>query len=410
MRGYLRHLLGFSIFLIVALAGFNWLMDPYKIWNAPQIRGVNAAKPQIAVNERIFKIVGLAKQPAEVVILGTSRSEIGLNPTHAALGPNGLNLAIGLQPYRETRMLIDWLRKNHEPVKTFVIGLDFFVANAFLPYPVDFDVENFSAERSWQLLTSVSSVVDATQTIGKNNPLPSNTWSENGRRLWSGYDVKVKGGHKKIMKTSENWYLRYLYSPEPECTFDFVSADSKLSPLAEIRTLLARAYREHTDIKLFISPSHARQWEALAALGLWNKWEEWKQRLVKMNEEEAQRAGRQPFPLWDFSGYNSISTEAVPALGDTTTMMRWYFDSSHYNTAAGDLVLDRIFDFKTPRRSVPDDFGIRLSSANIEGHLARIRTDRAAYKRTHPEDIAEIAAMAHHAVQTLQCKNPIIVQ
>lgn len=282
MRGYVRHLLGFSIFLIVALAGFNWLMDPYKIWNAPQIKGVNAVKPRIATNERIFKIVGLAKHPAEVVILGTSRSDIGLNPNHEVMGGKGLNLAISSQPHRETRMLFDWLKNNQPSVKVFVIGLDFFVANAFLPDPVDFDVENFSPIRSWQLLTSISSLSDAMQTIGKKEDILTDTWLAKGQLIRSKAFIKAKGGHKQIMRTSENNYLRYLYSPEPECAFDFVSADGKLSPLAEIRALLARAYREHTDIKLFISPSHARQWETLAALGLWNKWEEWKQRLVKM--------------------------------------------------------------------------------------------------------------------------------
>ncbi len=123
-----------------------------------------------------------------------------------------------------------------------------------------------------------------------------------------------------------------------------------------------------------------------------------------MNEEEAQRAGQSTFPLWDFSGYNSISTEVVPVLGDTTTIMHWYFDSSHYTPAAGDLVFDRIFNYKSPDRTVPDDFGVLLTNQNIEFHLANIRSDREHYRQSHPDDINEIEAMARKVAKVKRCQ------
>ena len=246
--------------------------------------------------------------------------------------------------------------------------------------------------------------MDSIRTILKRKSLLGDTWSERGLRLWSNQQIKDAGGHRKVMQLSETGYLSTHYLPVPSCSYDFSSNTGKLPQLEEIRAIFTRAYRDHITLKLLISPSHARQWETLAAAGLWNKWEEWKHRLVKMNEEEAQRAGEPAFPLWDFSGYHSISTETVPALGDTTTMMHWYFDSSHYTPAAGDLVLDRIFNFHSPDRTVPDDFGDLLTSQNIEAHLAHIRTDREHYRLTHPEDIAEIEAMAREVAKTKHCQ------
>lgn len=403
MRNYIIHISIATLVALVVLAGFNWLIDPYNIWDAPEIQGVNRFKSELGSHERIFKIVGLARRHANTVILGTSRSDIGLNPSHDALGRDAINLAMSGQPYRETRMLFD-SQYDQKRIHTFVIGLDFPAANTLVPYPADFEIKNFESLRSLQLLISISTLENSVLTIAKNKADLSDVWSENGLRLWSDEYVKNGGGHRKLMRSSEKAYLQ-SYLPPPSCLFSFASSSGKLSPLDEIRAILSRAYREHIVLKLLISPSHARQWETLRAVGLWDKWEEWKRRLVQMNEEEAQRAGRQPFPLWDFSGYNSISMETVPALGDTETIMRWYIESSHYTSAAGDLVLDRIFNFKSPERTVPDDFGVLLSSHNIDAHLANIRKAREHYRQTHPEDVAEIEALAREVVKVKHCKN-----
>ena len=82
-----------------------------------------------------------------------------------------------------------------------------------------------------------------------------------------------------------------------------------------------------------------------------------------------------------------------------------YYESSHYTPAAGDLVLDRIFNFKSPDRFVPDDFGVLLTSQTIEAHLAHIRADRERYRQSHPQDIQEIEAMAREVAKTKLCRS-----
>lgn len=119
--------------------------------------------------------------------------------------------------------------------------------------------------------------------------------------------------------------------------------------------------------------------------------------MVKVNEEEAALAGKAPFPLWDFSGFNSLTTEEVPALGDTETRMKWYWESSHYKKELGDLVLDRVLDYSSPNRKVPADFGVLLDSKMLEAHLNQVRIDRDVWRKSHPEDVKEIADMAAKA-------------
>ena len=51
---------------------------------------------------------------------------------------------------------------------------------------------------------------------------------------------------------------------------------------------------------------------------------------------------------------------------------------------------DRIFGHDHPSRSIPDDFGYRLTPVTIERHLAMIREDRKKWRAKFPEDAAEI--------------------
>lgn len=400
----------FIIFSIAAvltglsLAGFNWLVDPYWIFGAPKIAGFNAYKTRLDPNERIFKIVNLARQQPTVVLLGTSRTDVGLSPLHPVFaGKKTLNLAMSAQPYSETRALLDLL--DQKKTRQAIIGMDFFVANDLLIPPRNIVSENYSSNRRLELLISISTLRDSIMTLIPVNQLTAyglNEYTDAGQR---GYNIKApaKGNHGTFI-SNERGYLLDMYTPPPNCTFEFDTLHHGQSQMDHARAMLERAYRENIDLRLFISPSHARQWETLAAAGLWDKWEEWKRRLTKMNEDEAEKAKRPAFPIWDFSGYNSISTETLPTLDDATNLMRNYFDSSHYTPTVGNLVLDRIFSYHTQERNLPDDFGVLITSANLNTHLARIRAEREQYRRTHPGDVAEINALAMKVANEKHCK------
>ncbi len=74
--------------------------------------------------------------------------------------------------------------------------------------------------------------------------------------------------------------------------------------------------------------------------------------------------------------------------------MRWYLESSHYTKELGDLMLDCIFGYRETGYSKVEDFGLLLTSNNIEEHLRKISSDRQVYQDTHKGDVAEIVALA----------------
>ena len=199
---------------------------------------------------------------------------------------------------------------------------------------------------------------------------------------------------------NERFFAREHYFPRPRRVYSFVNEKNGNDTLDNYRQLLATAYRQNNfDLKLLISPSHARQWEVIRAAGLWCKWEEWKQALVRINEEEAHRAGKTPFTLWDFSGYNSITTEAMPNRSDPAAKMRWYTDSSHFNGEVGNIVMDKILGYHAPARILPDDFGVKMMAENIETHLMAIRNARQRYAASHITDVLEVKEIINEVMR-----------
>jgi hypothetical protein len=135
--------------------------------------------------------------------------------------------------------------------------------------------------------------------------------------------------------------------------------------------------------------------ECLDRIGLWPTYEEWERKLVAAVEGDAdEHPGERPFELWDFSGYNIVTTERVPRYGDRAGEMKNYMDSTHYVRTVGDLVQDRVFGRDTPEPAADPGFGVRLTASNVEQHLSDMRAAREAYRVAQPEDAAEIEALA----------------
>jgi len=95
--------------------------------------------------------------------------------------------------------------------------------------------------------------------------------------------------------------------------------------------------------------------------------------------------------LWELRA-KAVDVKRIDA--DTLTRMKWYFESSHYTTDLGDLIQDRVFDYKDLSRTVPDYFGVLITSQNIEEHLANIREQNQRFRELQPSVAKELSDAA----------------
>lgn len=371
---------------VLLVGGFNALVAPYAITDSPRIEGFNAFKPEIPDNLRIHKLYQVAKVKPQSLILGTSRAGSGLDPLHPVWGgvPT-YNLGLpGATPYESLR----WLQHAHalSPIRRVVMGLDPFVFNRHFPGAPSFDETRLAADADgepralWSfnrlaMLTSWDLLGRSLDTVRAQQSRPSLEVHPNGR--WYHHQLPAPLG---AFRESERIYLSSSWFPAPTHRFGLDEQGESAASVRWLGELIRFAKGEGMELHLFISPSHARQWEAAHAAGLWPSFEQWKRLLTRLAASEA-------VPLWDFSGatrYTSVPPEGEP---------RWHLESSHYRKALGDRVLERLLGGAT-NDGVGDSFGVRLTPANLEAHLGELRDAQARYRAEYPSDAADITRIA----------------
>lgn len=407
LKKYIIRSILITLLVLVLVAGFNWFVDPYDIYGSLKIEGFNTYKAEEITHTLMTKAYAVRQIKPQAIILGTSAAQWGINPDHQGWSYQPVyNLGLpGANIYTILRYLQH--ANDIQPLKQMVICLDFDSFNmqhlttddeTEARLSVSYDGgENSPIKRYDDILStlfSVDGLISSVNTVThQKGTLRIN---DNGMYEIAEQDPANLNGYHGI--NSYHGIFRfeegtYANDGSWRTDFQFENIDSNVPPFTYYREILQFAYSEGIDLRMLISPSHARLWELFANFGLWPNIEEWKRILVNINEEEARILDKEPFPIWDFSGYNEFTTEALPAEGDTQTMMRWFIDPRHYKKELGDLILDRVFGYHDPERFVPDNFGVLLSSANINSVLEEIRSGRQHYRDTHPEDVAEIEAL-----------------
>jgi hypothetical protein len=253
----------------------------------------------------------------------------------------------------------------------------------------------FRFDERFQLIFSATAVSDAFATIFRQHEAAS--FDDRGMRVWNGHDewTRQAGGSGRLVRDGLINWRWYQWLRPPRFKYCFTNTDTGVTMFDPYRYLLRRAYADGTDLRLYVTPIHAAVRQILDALGLGARYDFWIQELVRINEQEAARARRVPLPLWDFSDPNTITRETIPDRDDLTPM-RFFWEHSHFRRATGDLVLDRVLGYHDANRTLPDDFGVRLTGANINAHLVRSQTRQRDWAAANSEFAAQMAAAARN--------------
>jgi len=372
----------------------NLAVDPFGIHRLVNRPGFNQVKPAEPDHRRMIKPYRMRHYEPRGLVLGSSRAEYALNPDHPAWSADArpvYNAALpDANPYEMRRMFQHALACGD--IRQVVIGLDFYTFNQFFRPRPDFSETRLAAREDgrWAVapvdewistLLSFDACVQSLRTVRGQPDTPEPAFLlPNGQQAPTPRDLAFLGGRRGLFLLTEYEYVFYKWRPEPEHQL-VLPASSTQGSFGELDLLLRTAAEHGVDVRLLISPFHARLHHALVEAGHWEKFEAWKRLLVEISD-------RHQVPLWDFSGFNRITTEPVPAWGDTQAEMQWYSDASHYSRTLGDVVLQRVLGAQ-PEEGY-SDFGVRLSADGLEDHLRRQREARDAFPRAFPEDAEEI--------------------
>jgi tetratricopeptide (TPR) repeat protein len=413
MTGSVRNfLIGFAaaIFLLGGtVVGLNLVIDPFWRWDLVTIPGVNGQRTQPLA--RLAKAQIMCRDRPTSVIMGTSRAEVGLDPGHPGwrrFPGRTYNLALAGSGLKELELTLRHAVYASPDLRHVVMALDFLMFNAHREAVVfgtevkDFDPTRLLGSRSdscWRtllydsdkllgmrgLLFDLAAIRSQMPETARHDPAKVSNWialyDQNGFRgnnFESVGDLLVKAGRSA---DQEAYYALKIWRPPPDRRYCFTRPGQPDTMLV-FRDIVRFAREAGIDIRFVINPIHARMSVALQEIGLWPQYEDWKRGVVAVLAEDARQNHAEPFPLWDFSGFNSVTMEAISKSADR----RFWWEPSHYRKAAGDLMLDRVLDYKPHLAAVNADFGILLWSANIDAWLSATRMRGRAYRRDQPDE------------------------
>jgi hypothetical protein len=400
----------------------NALVDPYGILGTPAIGGLTAPKTESHFHSRLVRECEVCRVAPEAVILGASDAALGLDPMHSGWSARPVyNLGISAGNLHEIRRYLEHAEARH-PLRQAVLSLDLTSFDEqLLGDKPDFDDASLGRPGAgegecrrelepWLVLASLDTFYSSIATVGKNLR-EGPTWIAlpDGMGRWRGADAAIAdlGGARGMFMAVVGNHVNGDLLPPMEYSFRLGDQSDPHSRFEDFRAIVDLALKRGIDLRVMFGPLHAYIVETRRAIGLEDDYERMVRGVVQIVAAESAKYPAAPAPVvWDFGGYNSITTEEVPPAGDMTPM-RWYMDPVHYRPELGNLILHRIFGVDRAAGAVAlartsgivtEDFGIRLTPQNVDSVLARMRDGGAQYRESHLGALAMIQATVRTAI------------
>jgi hypothetical protein len=382
---YVTLLCGGSAAVLGAVAGLNYVVDPYLThqWQTPRMEQLRPPREKLSAWGKTYAVASMKPQ---VVYIGNSRTELGLEPGYpvfsgkrvfnGALSGASLSDAIGMASHAA----------YFGPLETVVWGIDapsfhMAVGNTDFDRALVADGPFYAAKRALLNLKRALTVDMTTDSIhlltGKFGRVCRSSLVFRGQRDDACINDRIDG-----------WGgTRAAIRPRLQ---EFVRGDGpEAAALSAFDASIARLCADRSRVRLYVNPTHAMMLDTLYWAGKWGPVEAWQQALAAMTAR--QRAAGCDIRLFDFSGFNSVTTEAIPQASGVNGM-RYYWEASHYRANVGRMILGRMFG---GTEAVPVDFGVELLPPMMDAHLAEQRRRRDQFHCDHPVETAmakEVAA------------------
>lgn len=198
----------------------------------------------------------------------------------------------------------------------------------------------------------------------------------------------LSAGRRALLSSVDRIQLRILYTPN----FAF-EAPGYGSAFDHLRAAIDETKRRDLELRIFLSPHHARTYEILHALGRWPAYEEWLRQLTNIIAGYNKgRPCQKHIVLLDFPAYSAITTDMTEAGKNDYGVYKYFGDSFHYRTQLGTMLIDSVtsYDACAPTSS---DTAVPLLPHTIDAHIAAINQRRADFIRAHPDVPEETEAL-----------------
>lgn len=394
-RSYVTIFCGVSMLAVAAVATLNYRVDPYLIhqWDTPQVQQLRPGREKLSAWGKTY---ALAKFRPDIVYAGNSRTELGL-PTrmplfadkavfNGALSGASLGDAIAMVQHASAVSQLD----------TVVWGID---APSFSMEigNTDFDRELVARDGFYLWRRGLINIKRAL-TMDMTRDSISLLRGTFGQSCLSSLALHGQRDDRCVRDRIDGWGGTSK-AIVPRLREYIRGAGPTGEAMQAFDRSVAGLCRTGTRVRLYINPTHAMTSDALYWSGKWAAMEVWQGRLSDLGERYREQGC--DVRIYDFSGFNSITTEAVPQVSSKPDM-QYYWETSHYRVNVGQMILARMFGGTD---QLPDDFGVELTPAELPQHLTNQRTRRDRYHQTHAAEtgmVRDVVAASGKLLSTRQ--------
>jgi hypothetical protein len=364
----------FCVVLMITLIGvFNALIDPYYVIGAPRLAGLNTAKPEAITHTQLAKNYLIGRARPAGLLLGTSTVDLGFDPGNrfwpddarpvfnygvpgiSILGTlTNLRRAITLGTVRRALVVLEFNDFMWVPSQGKAVAASMAVTPLQRAHDIVLATLSLDALRA-----SIVTVITQQQP----DPIdlsPEGATNEEGFRK----QVRIDGYEQLFLQKNTESSKRLAYIAALLRT----RPDAGLANLDVIAEIIAVCRRHGIALDFAFPPVHADLLVQIYRAGLWSRFQSAKAAITHLIAAQ----GGEAVPLWDFSGFNTVSTEPVPLPSERGVDMVWFWEPSHFKRSLGERMLAAIYGGVA-------GYGVRLTPQMIEAHLAQETAARDAW-------------------------------
>jgi len=346
----------FGLVTAAFVLAFNYVVDPYGIVGSPRIAGLNEYKVDINEHSRLMKKYQPLMQSHNALVVGNSRVEMGIDPSHRCFSESGMtvyNLGI---PGADVRTQLEYALNliHQQPVQTVFLSVDFtdFISprarshDDSQPLLQETDGEfrhtaagapnpgyTLKAFKDYlKALFSLDALISSVRTVMLQSRVapdrdaagfnPGRDFEEavrvEGPRAL--FDQKME---ELAAKYSRPWYLR--------------DSAGRLDPgFADLDAFLSTMSARGIKVYMFTNPFHGMYWQLFRAQGHMAVYEDWMRSMMELSARHRDTI----VAFWDFSQDSPYLREEVPASGVKSGPLDWFWEPAHYRRQLGDLMVE----------------------------------------------------------------------
>jgi len=337
------------IILLMTTVLINISVDPFSVFNIPTLYKFNKIKPELKRQERLTKVFYgiLNKKKFDTIILGSSRVDYGFDPEYYSdkTGNSTYNLGIKATGAAEAVEIVKKIISDNSKLKQIIIGVDFFSFKKSPEYLNKTKANSISTKLSdfASILLSYDALESSINTVIYNFKTPDkNMYDKNGL---------------KIMKEYHNAYDEAFYEMGAYMNDELFYKNYKpdLKRFNDIKELMLICKKNNIQLIVFVNPINVVQLQAIKTSNNWQNYKNWKKNLASVTT------------YYDFSGYNSVTTEPL------SKNMKYYIDSNHYLKNTSHLIIDTFVNSR-PKPS-HKDFGVYITHDNVNKYNEKLDKD-----------------------------------